>query len=768
MDVSTHAVQQILSQVDKAPSSSGPWRQLMLLCFDQKDIETFQTLQIVIDGLDKLLEAKKRQAKREFSETQKTMQESGVQTKTRVREPNVTYVELSELQRQFFCKLARSPSSPGLLQKIGGFYLNNWNLPEVAQKHFERALNFEPEDPGIMERLAEAMAALARVGTMREAPEPMVSPGQDVVSVPTTSMGAPELIRKSGRISIEPTQSISKKHLSSSAMPTGSQPLDQGVFKTANIDTLNRQMQLLQTKIESMEQHQASQAIIPGPASNKADEDQQDPDEETTSLPRKANAALNRSLSAMQQGHLDEAAAEARAAVELHPQVETGWQAFATLGLAYFNEGRFEEAVRSYKDALRIEPKAVESWFNLGVTFFELGKTEDALRCYLQANALDPNNSKICCNLGAVYFESGQYEQAEIYFRRAIQIRPDYAHAWDNLGATLAVQHKLQDAAEACRRAIELKPEGVDAWFKLGSILFQQEKNKESAEAFSKVIELRPDFALAHGQVAILHAREGHLKEAKEACKKMEFIGVEPEMAAPAWNALAAAYCIVNRYDEAIAAGQHAVELQPKDANIWINLGLAQFRKGVVAEAERSYFNAVQLDQTSSEACYSLGVTRYTLGRYAEATEAFSRAAELTPNSAEVWFDLSTSLQMENKAQEAIFALKKVIDLEPNHPLAWANIGALYMHQRDLTSALEALKRAAEEPSPAGTVFYDLASCYEAIDNLDMAIQNYEKATAVSADRPEFWHSLGTALQKAGQEQKAFAAFRRSLDQSLQ
>ena len=66
----------------------------------------------------------------------------------------------------------------------------------------------------------------------------------------------------------------------------------------------------------------------------------------------------------MDQGKLDEAVAEYRAAIRLKPDYA---EAHYNLGIALTDQGKLDEAVAEYRAAIRLQPDYAEAHYNLGI-----------------------------------------------------------------------------------------------------------------------------------------------------------------------------------------------------------------------------------------------------------------------------------------------------------------------------------------------------------------------------------------------------------------
>ena len=63
MNFTTQAAQDIAGKLERDPIEIRHWRQLLILCFDQKSVETLQTLQVVVSAIEQIWNKKRQQAK---------------------------------------------------------------------------------------------------------------------------------------------------------------------------------------------------------------------------------------------------------------------------------------------------------------------------------------------------------------------------------------------------------------------------------------------------------------------------------------------------------------------------------------------------------------------------------------------------------------------------------------------------------------------------------------------------------------------------------
>ena len=62
------------------------------------------------------------------------------------------------------------------------------------------------------------------------------------------------------------------------------------------------------------------------------------------------------------------------------------------LGLIYHSQGKYDEAIASYKEAIRIRPDYTNAYYGLGMTYKSLGQYQDAIASYKEAIRIKPRS----------------------------------------------------------------------------------------------------------------------------------------------------------------------------------------------------------------------------------------------------------------------------------------------------------------------------------------------------------------------------------------
>jgi len=156
------------------------------------------------------------------------------------------------------------------------------------------------------------------------------------------------------------------------------------------------------------------------------------------------------------QGKLDEAIAHYRQALRFNPD---SVEAHNNLANALRQGGRVEEALAGYQQALRCRPDCAETYNNLGTALTELGRLDEAVPCFRDALRIDSNSAEAHSNLGEALKRLGQLDEAVASFHRALQLNPHLVEAHDCLGAALKHRGQYSEALASFERALRLNPD---------------------------------------------------------------------------------------------------------------------------------------------------------------------------------------------------------------------------------------------------------------------------------------------------------------------
>ena len=121
--------------------------------------------------------------------------------------------------------------------------------------------------------------------------------------------------------------------------------------------------------------------------------------------------------------------------------IKNNWEAHARLGLVLSKEGRLDEAIIQYREALRLKPDDADAHYDLANALFRKGLWDEAIGEYQADLKLSPDDFSGHSNLGVALFQKGRIPEAISQFQEALRLNPDYAEARKNLDTAIRIQN---------------------------------------------------------------------------------------------------------------------------------------------------------------------------------------------------------------------------------------------------------------------------------------------------------------------------------------
>jgi tetratricopeptide (TPR) repeat protein len=106
---------------------------------------------------------------------------------------------------------------------------------------------------------------------------------------------------------------------------------------------------------------------------------------------------------------------------------DTDW---FSMGMDYYSQNKFEEAVQAYNRAIEIDPQDAEAWNNKGTALGVLGRYDEAIQAFEKAIEINSSYAEAWYNMGVVFDLQGNYYQAIRAYNEATRINPEYEKAW--------------------------------------------------------------------------------------------------------------------------------------------------------------------------------------------------------------------------------------------------------------------------------------------------------------------------------------------------
>ena len=162
------------------------------------------------------------------------------------------------------------------------------------------------------------------------------------------------------------------------------------------------------------------------------------------------------------------------------------------------------------------------------------GRLENALASYEQAIVIAPNYARAYSNRGNVLRALKRFDDAIVSYDKALQLKPDYAEAFYNKANALQDLNRLNEALTSYDRALAIKPALVNALIARSTVLQKLHRFDEALACYDHALTIQPDYA------EIYYNRAVTLQELRRFDESLASydcaITIKPDYVSAHWN----------------------------------------------------------------------------------------------------------------------------------------------------------------------------------------------------------------------------------------
>ncbi len=180
-------------------------------------------------------------------------------------------------------------------------------------------------------------------------------------------------------------------------------------------------------------------------------------------------------------------------------------------------------------------------------------------------------------------------------------------------------------------------------------------------------------------------------------------------------------------YKKALELWLKGLGMDPHNASLANNIGLAYRRCKEYSEAIKYHQKAIELNPKYGHAYNSLGLTYYEMGDYQNAIQAYSKALELGYNPKTMYFNLGLTYYDFQQYDQAVYMLLKALDLKYDPEACYVMLGFAYYGLREYEKGIEVFYKLAKIRPDSSEVRYYLGNGYRALGRFYQARREYKR-----------------------------------------
>jgi tetratricopeptide (TPR) repeat protein len=428
-----------------------------------------------------------------------------------------------------------------------------------------------------------------------------------------------------------------------------------------------------------------------------------------------------------------------------------------------FQEKKYDAAELEYRSALqlsRLNPTAIRS---LGLIYFDEGRYPQAYAFLSKANEQKPQDMEVENDLASIYLAMNKPQQAREIAQHLLTIDPASKQA------LLTVVNSVRSAADVAdlRRYVQqLEHSGKDAsvyHLALGSLALREKKLPEGEKELRDALASDPKSSEAYFLLAGLYILRNDLKQG----------GQNFQMAAqlaPLRSNVRLKYAEFQSETHNLEGAQKTLEEitsgAPDYIPAWTTLMKLFFAERKLDECDNVIHTILARDPSNLEAMVEEGNISLVKGDAARAVAQFEQVDSLAKNNPDVKHQLAEAYLMAGERSKASASLEQAIAINPNYAPAITLLAELNLRSGNSAAAVSGLTQLLQKNPENAQAHMLLANAYLAQQRPDDALAVYETMQKSFPSNPQVPLLIGLVHVQESQPAQARKAFEKSLELS--
>jgi tetratricopeptide (TPR) repeat protein len=235
----------------------------------------------------------------------------------------------------------------------------------------------------------------------------------------------------------------------------------------------------------------------------------------------------------------------------------------------------------------------------LVLAYEQTNRLPDARNTLERVAVGDPQNPVHLFELARVAYLQHDFEGAIGYLGHARDLIPADPKVHFLFGMVLEEMQLPMEARKSVEKAVALDPHNADYSYALGSIILNTRDAASAIECFRKYVEAKPEDPRGHFALGVAYFTAGDYERSRG---EMLGLSKDPKTAAGAAYFLGRIARLEDNLDEAATLLEQSIRLQPSFAEAYTELARVRIRQNRVDDAMAAVNHALSLDPESFQA----------------------------------------------------------------------------------------------------------------------------------------------------------------------
>jgi len=368
-------------------------------------------------------------------------------------------------------------------------------------------------------------------------------------------------------------------------------------------------------------------------------------------------------------------------------------------------------------------------------------------------------DSKKLFEKGEEAHDAGNYKLALEYLNKCLQESPGFTEAYYTRGSAREQLRDLAGANTDYNIYLEMKPDQPEALLNRATVRYQLKLYDQAKEDFLRLLTL----PVGETQAVLFNQRPS-------ASGSNQVMTVQGSMKPLLYNYLGLVDTKLGHYKEAIQWLDSAIRLEQKEADYYVNRGIAK-EAMKDSTAIQDYQHALKLRPDHTVALHNLAALKRTSGEpvgmndyleqaigsdssmlqpylarayqrmeggyYKGALEDYDRALEIDDRNPDIWLNRGLVKEKLNDFKGAFSDYTKAIDLNEKFEKAWLNRGNVLSKQGRFEDAIEDYTVVITYNADNAAAYYNRAIAKQKLKRSPEACEDLQKAASLGMPIPD-------------------------------
>lgn len=428
-------------------------------------------------------------------------------------------------------------------------------------------------------------------------------------------------------------------------------------------------------------------------------------------------------------------------------------------GKAYMKKGAYSSAAIEFRNALKIDPKYVEAYYQLAQADMGMREGKGAFDALSSAIEIDPNRVDARLGRAQIYLYAAKgdpkyYGNAEEDINSVLKQDSQNTQAHRLLGTAYAAQKKYDAALQEFSTVAKLEPVKASPYMDMGLVQMALKQFSDAEQSFKKAVELEPRSSQAYVDLANFYGSQGKAPEAEAALQKGAQNIPNDTTIYLDWAATLASE---GKNSDADATLKVLENQSPKSVEVANAIGDYYLQRNAVEQAIGEYQRGLTIDPKNLSLQQKLEDIYLTTGKLDSAAQVDSALMQQAPNDSINKINHGRLLLEQGKYQDSVLSLQKTVADAGDSNEAHYYLGMAYWKSGKADQANTELQNALR-------ITPGLPVALRALAQLNFAQQNYPVAQIYAQElvqsnskNPSDHLLLGETLFQQGKDKEAEA-----------